>query len=56
MSEPIKATNKEVTEVTSKKAHCDGPEFSGHPRIYLDMGDEKQVVCPYCSRVFKLKS
>ncbi|MDE0723733.1 MAG: zinc-finger domain-containing protein [Alphaproteobacteria bacterium] len=56
MSEPIKATNKEVTEVTSKKAHCDGPEFSGHPRIYLDMGDEKQVVCPYCSHVFKLKS
>jgi uncharacterized Zn-finger protein len=20
-----------------------------HPHVYLDMGDEKQIVCPYCS-------
>jgi len=55
MAEPIKATNKDITEVTTKKVHCDGPEFSKHPRVYLNMGDENTVVCPYCSHVFKLK-
>lgn len=56
MSEPIKPTNAETTVVTEKKVHCDGPEFSKHPRVYLNMGDENHVVCPYCSHVFKLKS
>lgn len=23
-----------------------------HPHVYLDMGDEDQIVCPYCSTVF----
>jgi uncharacterized Zn-finger protein len=23
-----------------------------HPHVYLDMGDETQIVCPYCSTLF----
>lgn len=25
-----------------------------HPHIYLDMGDEDQIICPYCSTVYLL--
>lgn len=27
------------------------PPFD-HPHVYLDMGDETELVCPYCSTVF----
>ena len=27
----------------------------GHPRVYLEMGDENFVECPYCDRKFVLK-
>ena len=23
-----------------------------HPHVYLDMGDETQIVCPYCSTLY----
>lgn len=23
-----------------------------HPHVYLDMGDEDQIICPYCSTVY----
>jgi uncharacterized Zn-finger protein len=23
-----------------------------HPHVYLDMGDDAQIVCPYCSTLF----
>lgn len=23
-----------------------------HPHVYLDMGDDTQIVCPYCSTLF----
>lgn len=23
-----------------------------HPHVYLDMGDENQIVCPYCSTLY----
>lgn len=25
-----------------------------HPHVYLDMGDEGEKVCPYCSTLFKM--
>ncbi len=33
---------------------CTGtsPPFD-HPHVYLDMGDENQIVCPYCSTLFE---
>jgi len=26
-----------------------------HPHVYLDMGDDEQKVCPYCSTLFVFK-
>jgi len=23
-----------------------------HPHVYLDMGDETQIICPYCSTLY----
>lgn len=28
----------------------------GHPLVYLNLGDEGEVVCPYCSRRFVLEA
>jgi uncharacterized Zn-finger protein len=25
-----------------------------HPHVYLDMGDETEIVCPYCSTHYRL--
>ncbi len=24
-----------------------------HPHVFLDMGDEHEIVCPYCSTLFR---
>ncbi len=24
-----------------------------HPHVFLDMGDENEIVCPYCSTLYK---
>ncbi|MEO5806777.1 zinc-finger domain-containing protein [Devosia sp.] len=39
--------------VGSKEFQCVGalPPFD-HPHIYLDMGKDSEVVCPYCSTLF----
>lgn len=26
-----------------------------HPHVFLDMGDENEIVCPYCSTLFLYK-
>ena len=45
----------DVELVSSKKVSCDGGGgVLGHPKVYLEMGDEDQITCPYCSKLFKL--
>ncbi len=41
-------------EIGSKEFMCVGalPPFD-HPHIYLDMGSEIEIVCPYCSTLYK---
>ena len=36
-----------------KELNCMGarPPFD-HPHVYLDMGEDGQVLCPYCSTLF----
>ncbi|HZP09153.1 zinc-finger domain-containing protein [Methyloceanibacter sp.] len=36
-----------------KEFQCMGasPPFD-HPHVFLDMGDETQIICPYCSTLF----
>ena len=24
-----------------------------HPHVYLDMGDDRQIICPYCSTLYE---
>ena len=46
--------------VNSKKVSCqgekgDGRPVSGHPLVYLDMGKNDFITCPYCSKYFTTK-
>ena len=46
----------ETLYVSEHRVACDGGGGAlGHPRVFLEMGDKKQVECPYCDRLFILK-
>ena len=46
----------ETIEVDNTRVACDGGGGAlGHPRVYLEMGDEHSVECPYCDRRFVLR-
>jgi len=50
----------EILHVNSKKVSCDGSRddkshAAGHPMVYLDMGKNDFVICPYCSKYFTLQ-
>jgi len=46
-------TPPEVKKVTQQRIHCDGGEGPlGHPRVYLTIGKDGTVTCPYCDRLF----
>lgn len=45
----------ETIIVTSTRIACDGEEGpGGHPRVWLQMGDDGAVECGYCDRRFVL--
>jgi uncharacterized Zn-finger protein len=45
----------ETVLVRSHRVACDGVGGAlGHPRVYLEMGAEHSVECPYCDRRFVL--
>ena len=43
-------------KVDHRQVCCNGNEeddcSSAHPIIYLDMGEEENIACPYCGKVF----
>lgn len=43
-----------VIEIGVKEFECIGakPPFD-HPHVFLDMGDDNEMVCPYCSTLFR---
>jgi uncharacterized Zn-finger protein len=43
-----------VIRVAAKEFMCIGakPPFD-HPHIFLDMGSEAEIVCPYCSTLYR---
>ena len=46
----------EIVEVNNSKVTCQGEGGAlGHPRIYLNIGDAREIDCPYCGRRFRLK-
>ena len=44
----------EIVHVDDRTVACDGGNGPlGHPRVFLRIAD-RQVVCPYCSRLYVL--
>ncbi len=55
MADPAPAA-PEIVEVESTVVACDGGEGPlGHPRVYLNLGPDGRIDCPYCDRQFVLK-
>ncbi len=46
-----------VIQVGAREFMCIGakPPFD-HPHVFLDMGVDDEIVCPYCSTLFKYES
>ena len=46
-----------VIEVGAREFQCVGalPPHD-HPHVYLDMGVEKEIVCPYCSTLYRFNA
>ena len=44
-----------VIEIGAREFMCVGalPPFD-HPHVFLDMGDENEIICPYCSTLYRL--
>ena len=43
-----------VIEIGAKEFMCVGakPPFD-HPHVFLDMGDDSEIICPYCSTLYR---
>jgi uncharacterized Zn-finger protein len=47
----------EIVETDREVVSCDGGIGAlGHPLVYLNIGREGSIDCPYCSRRFVLKA
>ena len=45
------AADTDVIHLTTERVACDGGGGAlGHPRVWLTLGTDGQIVCPYCSR------
>jgi uncharacterized Zn-finger protein len=46
-----------VVLIGAKEFMCMGarPPFD-HPHVFLDLGDDGEIVCPYCSTLYKFDS
>lgn len=44
-------------EIAAREFMCIGakPPFD-HPHVYLDMGSDNEIICPYCSTLYRLSS
>jgi len=43
-----------VVEIGAREFKCTGARAPfDHPHIYLDMGDADEIVCPYCSTLYR---
>ncbi|MEM8651673.1 MAG: zinc-finger domain-containing protein [Pseudomonadota bacterium] len=47
----------ECIEIGAKEFMCCGASVPyDHPHVFLDMGSDGQIICPYCSTVYKYSS
>jgi uncharacterized Zn-finger protein len=43
-----------VVRIGAKEFMCEGASAPhDHPHVYLDMGDADEIVCPYCSTLYR---
>lgn len=43
-----------MIEIGAKEFMCCGATAPfDHPHVFLDMGDDQEIVCPYCSTLFR---
>src|SRR6476620_7648063 len=43
-----------VIEIGAREFMCEGEVAPfDHPHVYLDMGDATEIICPYCSTLFR---
>ncbi|HVZ14893.1 MAG TPA: zinc-finger domain-containing protein [Bauldia sp.] len=51
------STGDRAITIGVKEFMCIGaePPFD-HPHIFIDMGDEDEKVCPYCSTLYRYRS
>ena len=43
----------EILYCDDSKVACDGGVGAhGHPRVYLQMSDDGQALCPYCDKLY----
>ncbi len=44
----------EIIEIGAKEFECIGakPPFD-HPHVYLEMGNDDEIICPYCSTLYR---
>lgn len=44
----------DVVEIGAREFKCMGarPPYD-HPHVFLDMGDDGEIVCPYCSTLYR---
>ena len=48
-----KKSSANVIVTNQSRVACNGGGGSlGHPQIFLTLGNDGRVMCPYCSRVF----
>jgi uncharacterized Zn-finger protein len=47
-------TGVSVIEIGATEFMCVGarPPFD-HPHVFLDMGDDREIICPYCSTLYR---
>jgi uncharacterized Zn-finger protein len=43
-----------VVEIGAREFMCVGepPPFD-HPHVFLDMGEDNEIICPYCSTLYR---
>jgi uncharacterized Zn-finger protein len=43
-----------VVEIGTREFQCMGARPPhDHPHVYLDMGEKDEIVCPYCSTLYR---
>jgi uncharacterized Zn-finger protein len=43
-----------VIEIGAREFMCEGELAPfDHPHVFLDMGDATEIICPYCSTLFR---